>query len=231
MSDKDINVEERLSALEKKLDTMASAITEKGKEQLAVIEKKLDTMAGDPDEKKSQDQLKVIEEKIDVVSKKLSEKWVLPVCLAVLGALLTLGNFFITNAITSKNIATDAAHDSFGKLQGEMKAAFYKNCRENLRDIDEQFDSYCSFNQDSPTRKAVFDLLITFTKSYDALAKSDQELLQPTKAYAQFVGNTMADMSDTFDKSKIPAIYEKSKELYYKAFDSLDKGLVKAARD
>src|SRR4051812_45770422 len=74
--------------------------------------------------------LKRIEEKLEAVEKRLSDKWILPVSMAVLTAILTFGNYLVQRQFLNSDIFKNEVNKTNAGFKSRSTSDFYRSCHE-----------------------------------------------------------------------------------------------------
>ena len=165
-----------------------------------------------------------IEEKIDKINKKLSEKWVLPVCLALLGAVLTLGNFFVTRYFTSKDAGKNKQKEIVGEYLAKSKIDFYKNCKKQIIEIEDDFEAYCKIGHSKSTADSLYLRLISFRSFFTEQEVIDPFIITKLKEYHEFISEEVTDIGESKLKlGDIDAIFKQGNALYNEVQEILSK--------
>jgi hypothetical protein len=174
-------------------------------------------------EKDIHKKLSEIEKKLEDIDGKLSEKWVLPVSIAVLTAVLGTLNFLIERNVGKNDISEIKQSEVIGEYVAKSKIEFYQRSREHLNNIDEQFESYCTLGREKVVGDKLDTLLISIREFVLSQQVIDQEMVDMLKEYAEFVSERAVDVGDSkTDKAMAKQIYEESKALHKDIIIKLD---------
>jgi hypothetical protein len=165
-----------------------------------------------------------VETKTDAIDKKLSEKWFLPVFIAVITASLGLATFFIQRSFSRGDVGENKRREIIGEEMGKAQLAFYTGCQAYLVDINERFESFCQFGGDQDRDSTVRNIirLNNFCRKQKI---NDQHLIELMKEYTDFVGDNIIDVAPSADKKAASTIYVTSKSLYDKAATAISDGI------
>lgn len=174
------------------------------------------------------DQLQEIDKKVKRINDKLSDKWVLPVCLAILGMLLTGANFLVQRHFTNKDISLNKEKEVIAEFIANSKVSFYTNCLSRLTQLNEQFESFCQFDQAKQTENQIDSNLIAFRKLILSQQIIDQEAISPIKLYTEFIADGVFNISTgEIPKTQIPAYFSRSRILLQEAMNKLSQSIQK----
>jgi hypothetical protein len=178
------------------------------------------------DEKDIHEHLDAIEGRLGTIEKKLADKWVLPVSIAVLTFALGIATFLIQRTVNNSDVNKKKEQETIGTFLGETKVAFYRSCKDSLIKIDDHFQSYCQIGQEKEVLDALTNTLAKFRKFREAQTVIDQDVLTAVTAYAEFVAERCFDISSgPMDQSRLNGIYNESKALSKEANDKLTAGI------
>lgn len=172
--------------------------------------------------------LQEIDKKVEKIDGKLSQKWVLPVCLAAWGALLTGGNFLVERYYKNKDLSQNKENEVVAEFLANTKVTFYTNCLSQLTLLNEQFESYCKFDQAKQTENQIDSIHLAFRKLILNQQVIDQQVIAPIKSYTDFIAERVFDISTgKHSKEQIQAYFSNSEPLLFEAREMLAKSIQK----
>ena len=92
-----------------------------------------------------QENLEKINQRLDSIEKKTTKKWVLPVILVFLSALLTVVNYYVEKSIDRSSYSELITEEANTKFLVKEKLEFYDVALSKLNDLDKTFRTYCQF--------------------------------------------------------------------------------------
>lgn len=186
-------------------------------EKMEAIEK-----AGNTQEQRIQQVI----EKVEEVKKKLADKWVLPVLLSVLTAVLALTSYFIQRWFNNADVGKQKQQEIAASFVAESKVNFYKQCRLELNEINIQFESYCIVGMSEEVEITLDSLVAHFTQFVANQQVIDQKILVAVKSYSEYVAEQTFDMkSNKPGAAERKKIFEEGKSLLGESIAMLDKGI------
>jgi hypothetical protein len=178
------------------------------------------------DKKGMVEKLSIIEEKIGKIDKKLSDKWVLPVLLTILTTILGIANFLVERHYNNTDISLNKQREVIGEFIANSKVEFYKDCIIHLNNINEQFESFCKIDQSKENENQLDSMLIQFRKFIAKQQVIDQKVIEPAKAYAEYISEVTFDISSGQpNMAELNKMYNQSQQLFSESYDSLNKSI------
>lgn len=108
------------------------------------------------------DRFKRIEDSLSAIEKKMSEKWVLPVSLVVLGAIITAANFLFQRQMQNADVFKNERSKSIAEYQARSEAEFYQRCFNKIDTLAVTFESYCEFGPSEEDNRVLSSTLVSF---------------------------------------------------------------------
>ena len=162
--------------------------------------------------------LKRIEEKLEAVEKRLSDKWILPVSMAVLTAILTFGNYLVQRQFLNSDIFKNEVNKTNAGFKSRSTSDFYRSCYEKLDTINKSFSSYCVIGASHEEENIITQKQIQLTALIDHQFPIDPKVKQSLQEYNSYVAERLVDFQDSRpENQKLKHIYNQSAILYSKA--------------
>lgn len=175
--------------------------------------------------------LKRIEEKLATVEKKLSDKWILPVSLAVLSAILTFGNYFVQRLFLNSDVFKNEVNKSNANFKSRSTSVFYQQCHEKLDTIDKSFQSYCLIGPSAMEDSIITAKQVQLTSLIDHQFPLDPKVKQNLQDYISFVSNKLVDFeNEPPDSLQLKNTYHESEQLYDKAVTEINAAFLNPER-
>jgi hypothetical protein len=174
-------------------------------------------------EKVINDRLQTIEEKLEEIAKKTSEKWLIPVLLAVLTTFLGMVNFYIERNVNKTDISINKQKEIIGEYIAKSKIEFFKESKIYLNTIDEQFESYCNLGISDVALSDLDSTLISLRKFLVRQQVNDTEVLSQLSEYSEYISEiSFKSEAEKYSSTAKAAAYKQSRIFYVKTSRQID---------
>ncbi len=175
--------------------------------------------------------IKRIEEKLSIIEKKLSDKWKVPVALAILGACLTLGNWLVQREFLNSDIRKNELNKQNAGFISRSTSDFYKTCYEKLDTISKNFESYCIISPSREEDSIITAHQIKLTSLIDHQFPIDPKVKRSLQEYINYVSDKLIDYeSESPSEVELKDAFSQSKMLYDKAVTEINAAFVNPER-
>lgn len=172
-----------------------------------------------------QNTLDDLKEKVEAIDKKTGNKWILPISIVVLTAILGSVNYLIEKNV-DKNYISDLKRDEiFAEFEAESKRDFYKEARLKLIELDVLFEAYCKF-LDQKSQDKLDDALADFMIFYKKQQFIEYSIIEEMKNYSEYVSESAFKIgSGNMELNFVDRELQNSKALHKTVILRLEKGL------
>jgi len=172
-----------------------------------------------------------IEKKLDAIEARLKDKWMLPVSITVITAILTFGNYFVQRLYNKKDITENEMAKTYAQASAKSSADFYQLCYGKLDTVNKNFDSFCNLSPSEYEDSIITDQLIVLTSTIGKQFPLDPKVKFFLQEYTNFVAEQLAD----FETHKNSAIdlkkaYKESRLKYDKAITEINAAFLNPFR-
>lgn len=181
---------------------------------------------------KTQDEaVKRIDEKLCTIEKKLEDKWMLPVILAILGSLLTFGTYLLQRSFLNSEIFKNEFKRANAEFSAKSTSDFYKVCSQKLDTISKTFDTYCNISPSSEEDDIITNQAISLVSLIDQQFPIDPKVKQALANYINFVVSKVIDFNTKLiSQGELKQACAQSKILYDKAVTEINAAFLNPER-
>lgn len=168
-----------------------------------------------------------IEEGVAELNKRIGAKWILPISLALLAAVLGSANYLIEKNI-DRNYLTDLKKkELFAEFEAKSEIAFYTEAREKIIKLNDLFEEFCKF-KDKETGGKLDQALIDYRNFYQKQQFIEFEIINDLKKYSEFLAESQFEIEKSeLGRKEIERLFEDSQKLKVLAVKRVNDGLNK----
>jgi hypothetical protein len=177
------------------------------------------------------DQFAKLEKKLDAIEGRLKDKWIMPVALALLAAILTCGNYFIQRLYANADLRKNEMTKVNAQTSAKSTSDFYQVCYSKLDTINKNFDSYCNITPSKTEDSTITWKLIELTDKTDKQFPLDPRVQSCLKEYSNFISDKLMDFEQgKSTKEQLVKAYTDSKILYDKVVTEINSAFLNPSR-
>jgi len=173
----------------------------------------------------NREEYQVLKTKLEAIEKKMTAPWVLPLTLAVFGALLTGINFYFQQEYNNSVLYHNKAREKVAELRATVAVEFYGSGIRALDSLDTSLQSYCDIGPNANDEVIIQSNLVRLNAMARQQYYLDTAAANRIRTYTQFVAVNVFKLKPMPAQEAMEKLYERSSGLYKLANAGLNDGL------